>query len=170
MKPFIRAGAITLIGLAVAIFLYPFLHEMGHLVAVMLSGARPQELRLFPLPYVSCDLSAVGRLSRCFVGLFGMLFPLLVSFLIRKRVFWLWLIAFLLKGISMLSFAISAVAMLFCHHGGVWAREDIVRVAGIWEPFSGFWAFWMLALVAFCGVDLYLQHPIRRLKEGCGVG
>ena len=47
MKPFVRAGAITLIGLAVAIFLYPFLHEMGHLVAVMLSGARPQELIAF---------------------------------------------------------------------------------------------------------------------------
>ena len=99
------------------------------------------------------------------IGVAGMIFPFMVSFLIFKKNFWMSFVSLLLKGISLLSFVLSYLAILCYDCNIIWKNEDIVKVIQIWEPFNGFWLLISLFLVLLCSGDLYIQHPIKRIER-----
>lgn len=165
MKDIFKTFGILLTGLLVAVLIYPFLHEAGHALFTIFSGAELYEFHILPIPYVVCNVYSIDRLGQCFIGISGMIFPFIVSFLIINKYFWTWFISLILKGISLLSFVISYLAILCYDRNIIWYNEDIVKVVQIWEPFDGFWLFITLLLILLCSSSLYVLHPIKRIGE-----
>ena len=163
MKEALKVIGILFTGLLVAVLIYPFLHEMGHAVFTVFSGAELDEFHVLPVPYVVCNMYSIGEIGQCMIGVAGMIFPFMISFLIIKKNFWMWFVSLLLKGISLLSFVLSYLAILCYDCNIIWKNEDIVKVIQIWEPFNGFWLFFSLVFILFCAGNVYVQHPIKRI-------
>lgn len=80
----------TLIGLAVAIVVYPFLHESGHTLTTILLGGTIREFTMFPFASVLSDISQMPNTGLVIVGLSGVLFPLIISVAIHPKQFYFW--------------------------------------------------------------------------------
>lgn len=102
MKDIVKCVGLLLVGLFTAIFAYPFLHEAGHAVAVVLFGAKVIAFHVLPLPYVVCDTAGLNTVSMVLIGLNGMFCPTILSVLFRPKSFWLWYGSFVMKGICIL--------------------------------------------------------------------
>lgn len=164
MKDFIKVFGVLSMGLCVAIFCYPLLHELGHTAAILLSGAKIYEFRLLPVAYVACD-SKLNEISLAIIGVSGMLLPFVLSLFIGKKGFWLWLFSFYLKGISLLSFGISYIAVLGYESGIARKSEDIVKTIELSGTDSSFWLALMLSLFCLCAVIIAKSHPCEKFKD-----
>ena len=54
-----KAICLLPIGLLCAVFIYPFLHELGHGLVVFLLGAKVVKLQWFPLPSILCRMNSI---------------------------------------------------------------------------------------------------------------
>lgn len=165
MKDVLKTLGVLLTGLLVAVLIYPFLHETGHALFTIFSGAELHEFHLLPIPYVVCNVHSTGRGGQCLIGIAGMFFPFLISFLIRGKNFWFWLVSLLIKGISALSFSISYLAVLCYETGIIWPNEDIVRVIQISETKSSIWLFFSLVMLCLTVAIMHFEKPFERFKK-----
>lgn len=164
MKDTIKLVGILILGLIVAIFCYPFLHETGHALAAILSGAEVHEFKVLPVPYVVCNMYSMGLVQQCLIGIAGMIFPFIFSFVIRSCRFWPWLFSLFLKGISALSFALSYLAVL-CYESGIkWTNEDIIKVIEISKSKTSIWLLFSLVMFCVAITIIYYEKPVERLK------
>lgn len=76
---------IIMIGLTVAVFIYPFLHESGHSIAAFAVGAEIREFRILPVPYVMCNVAMLSNWQQIMIGVSGALFPFFVSLVLPRR-------------------------------------------------------------------------------------
>lgn len=90
-KDYLKILGLIVVGLGTAILLYPFLHELGHTLAVIVTGGKILEFQLFPLPNVLCELKEYTVFNTILIGFSGMVFPFLISVVPRRKSFWLWL-------------------------------------------------------------------------------
>lgn len=160
---------ILFLGLSVAILCYPFLHEVGHAIATILCGAKIREFRLLPTPYTLCDMHSMSVNQQCLIGISGMLFPFFISLIIKSEFFWIWLVSLIIKAISLLSFAISYLAVLCYETGIVWLNEDIVKVVQITTMESSIWLLFLFVMVCFSVYELYQEKPSKRIKDYFGL-
>ena len=91
-----KAICLLPIGLLCAVFIYPFLHELGHGLVVFLLGAKVVELQWFPLPSILCRMNSIGATEYVVAGMGGIIFPAALCLLIRcNRKFWIWYAVFI---------------------------------------------------------------------------
>lgn len=154
-----RCLLILAIGFASALFIYPFIHELGHVLASVCVGAEVLEFTLFPLPSVLCDVGTIDNWGKVVIGFGGMVLPLIIAEIIPQRWFWTWYIRMLLKGISLLSFLISAVSVTAnCN-----PQDDMVNVLKYWAADKS------ILLLLLCGeagliiASIIRERPIRRI-------
>lgn len=79
MKAVVKAVNLLIVGLAVAVFIYPMLHELGHSVFALCVGSEVLDVTLFPFPSVVCCMDTQKDIAVALVGFGGMLlrfFPL----------------------------------------------------------------------------------------------
>lgn len=169
MKDVKKIFGILLMGIVVVLFFYPFLHELGHAIAVLITGATLHEFQILPIPYVVCDNGEISGFGNAAIGIAGMLLPFVFSMLISSKRFWLWLFSFYLKGISALAFALSYVAVLCYESKIVWQNEDVVKIIELSGMSSSFWLVAMLALFCSCVSSIYLNKPIKRIENFFGI-
>lgn len=133
MKYFVRVMMILIIGLAVAVVIYPFLHETGHSIAAVIVGGEVVEYHLFPLPNVLCNVGRVSSTGKVIIGISGMLFPIAITtlFLKPQKKFFMWYANLILRGICILSIAITIFATILYMIGKPVANEDITTVLNI---------------------------------------
>ncbi len=151
---------IIVIGLTVAIFVYPFLHESGHSIAAFAAGAEVKEFCILPVPYVICNVAMLTNWQQIIIGVSGAFFPLFISLIIPRKWFWSWYIRFLLMGISLLAFVISTVTLI-CPDGIQFnPQDDMLQVAGLWfgSPTS--------LLLLLCGMCIVIVLFISRDRPG----
>lgn len=165
MKDVQKVFGILLMGIVVVIFCYPFLHELGHAIAILLTGSTLHEFQIFPIPYVVCDSGDIGRFGCAVIGVSGMLLPFVFSFLLSGKRFWTWLFSFYLKGISVLAFALSYVAVLCYESKIVWQNEDIIKTIELSGMTSSFWLVVMLVLFYVSALSIYFNKPIKRIEN-----
>ena len=164
-KDLMKLVLIIGIGFFIALIVYPFLHEMGHIIASLLVGAEVLELTLFPVPSVLCNVTSVNTVGFVVIGLGGAFFPLLFSLTIPRRWFISWCTRATLQGISVLSFAISCVSILF----SVNKQDDMIQVLNFWESGK------TVLLMILCGsavatsAAIALDRPGRRICRFFGV-
>ena len=165
LKDAIKIVGILLVGLFVAIFYYPFLHEVGHAIATVMSGAELHEFHILPIPYVLCNINSIGVVSQCLIGVAGMIFPFAISVIIRSSKFWPWFLSLVTKGISALSFGISYLAVLCYDSGIIWCNEDIVKVVQISGVKSSIWLLFSLVMFCLAATVLYLEKPLKKFEN-----
>ena len=157
MKDFLKMIGLIIVGLLVAVIIYPFLHESGHSLIALLVGARITDFNILPIPFVECEVSAVDITGQTLIGLGGIVFPFVLSMILKPKWFWAWLTCMILRGISVYSVILSIIAILFHINGVSWKNEDIIQVLEIFP--NGTWLF----LIVLCIMGTY--GFMRLLKE-----
>jgi len=131
MKSYIKVFVFLFLGLCLAIFIYPFLHELGHVIASLLLGLQCREFHLLPMPYVLCDMSQAREIDYYIVGSSGIIFPIISSQLLRpfynKNIF-IDFTVFIIEGISALACAISLISIFLLQFGYELKEDDITSV------------------------------------------
>ncbi len=153
---------IIVIGLTVAIFAYPFLHESGHSIAAFAVGAEVKEFCVLPTPYVMCNVAMLSNWQQIVIGVSGALFPFFVSLVLPRRWFWSWYIRFLLMGISLLSFLISAMTLILPNGGQLNPQDDMLQVLGLWTG-SPVWLPLILSIMCIATVIIMSRDKPRRM-------
>lgn len=165
MKDAMKIAAITVVGLIIAVIVYPFLHEGGHSLAAVIVGAKVEEFNLYPLPNVLCNVQSVGTVGLFVIGIGGMLFPFLLTSIIQPKRFWSWFICFTTRGICLLSFAIALFAAAVFQTDLKVVNEDITQVMQIAPNYRALYVVMLLGLIAWDILLVVKSHPIRRCME-----
>lgn len=127
----IKIFFIFALGLFTAIFLYPILHEAGHLISAIALGGKVTAFNLLPLPNIVCNVDGLGTNAVSLIGLSGLLFPLIFTTLVHAKRFWLWLIGIYFNFITFLSYLISLYGCITYACGKPIANEDITQIIDI---------------------------------------
>lgn len=156
---------ITSLGLLVAIVIYPLLHESGHSLFAIVLGAEVIEYKLWPIPYVLCNMKGLSSTSQIIVGAGGVLLPILFSACISQRRFWVWYCNILLIGIESLSLLTSLAAIIFFDIGCPITNEDMTTMLRI-NP-SAKPVLFAITLCLLCWLIgmIINSKPLARLKE-----
>ena len=165
IKCFKKPLVTLVLGLFTAIIIYPFLHEIGHCIAIVLFGGKVKEFHLLPLPYVLCEDSSISNGGIVIVGIAGNLFPLFSAMIIIKKPFALWYIAELIIGISIYACVISVVALILANSGIIIPNEDVVKVVQITRG-SELLVFSIIIVILCVAFRAFLKNkPIKRMVE-----
>lgn len=145
-------------------FIYPILHESGHLLATIAFGGSVGKVSIFPAAYTECDVLSISALGKAVIGLSGMLFPMLFSW-VRFKNFYAWYPIFALRGIGLLSFVISAVSIALFYNGIVVENEDVVQVLQISSEHSAL-TIGMIFVMMILTISLIItDRPIKRFVD-----
>lgn len=165
MKYVIKVSALFLVGLLMAIIIYPMMHEFGHSLTAVLVGAKVIEINLFPIPNVLCDISNTDNTGIVFIGFSGMMMPFLFSVVNNPKWFWTWYANFVLRGICVLSFVVATVSTLSFIAGAPMPNDDITQILLLWQ--NGQWL--CLLTSVFCAsmaiLILVKEKPFNRCFE-----
>lgn len=162
MKDWIKVILITIVGLFIAIFVYPALHEIGHILSAAFCGGEIRELHIFPSAYVVCDTVNMGDIGKIVVGLSGMFLPFLLTSIVQPKKFWTWYACFILRGICMLSFLISLAAIVMFRLEKAIPNEDITQVLQTRPVYGWVYFIGLFILLVF---ELYLIVKSRPIKQ-----
>lgn len=165
MKDAMKIAAITIVGLIIAVIVYPVFHEGGHSLAAVIVGAKVEEFNLYPLPNVLCNVQSVGTVGLMVIGMSGMLFPFLLTALIQPRKFWSWFICFATRGICLLSFAIALYAVAVFQTDLKMVNEDITQVMQLAPDFKGLFVIILIGLMVWDILLVVKSHPIQHCFE-----
>ena len=147
-----------------SILVYPMLHESGHLLATLAFGGSVGKVSIFPAAYTECDVFSVSTFGKAIIGLSGMLFPMLFSGF-RFRNFYAWYPVFALRGIGLLSFAISAVSIVLFYNGVVVENEDIVQVLQICNEHTVIAIGTVVVMTVLSAALILSDRPVKRFLE-----
>lgn len=84
-KCILRVSKIIAILFLSSIFIYPTLHEMGHIIAIVLTGNRISDISIYPNLYVESMLINHINTSAFIIGLSGIVFPCIFALLFRSK-------------------------------------------------------------------------------------
>lgn len=159
---FIRTFFIFAIGLFTAVILYPFLHESGHSLFAIALGGKITEFNLFPLPNIVCNIAGLESRTVAFIGLGGLLFPLIFTTLVNVKNFWAWLIGIYISFITFLSYLISLHGCIAYAYGTPVVNEDVTQIIDLYpNAFSGL----IILLIALMGVVAFQVVKSKGLQR-----
>lgn len=169
MKDVLKYFGLLAVGLLTAIFLYPFLHELGHTCAAIIFGRQVCDFRLFPIPSVMCEMDITNELAVIVVGFSGMLLPYLVSLVPPRKTFWIWYLWLIISGICLLSFAVSIAGIFMYASGGLMANEDITQIMRFTEEYYVLYLAILIVLFIIRTVQIVRTKPMKRCLKYFGV-
>jgi len=125
MKDTILVIKHTLIGLLVAMVIYPVIHESGHILATLFSNGKVISFSLWPLPSVGCIVDSTNTAALAVTSLSGIIFPILIAGMFRwtNGVFRYAALVFIM--IAMLSTLIGMMTAILRMIGVVMPNDDI---------------------------------------------
>ena len=169
MKDALKCFGLLAVGLLTAIFLYPFLHELGHTVAALIFGRQVCDFRLFPIPSVMCEMDVTNEIALVSVGFAGMLFPYLLSIASPGKHFWIWYLWLVISGICLLSFGISIAGVFLYKIGRPMSNEDISQIMKFSDEYYLVYLAILIILSILRIIQIICTKPIKRCKEYFGV-
>lgn len=152
MKISFKLGILFCLGLLSAILIYPILHELGHIIAILVVQGEINEVSLFSVPYVSCSVKDLNQYEIAFISLNGNLFPYFISEIIKVKNFWVRYIFFTVRYIVLYSFVITLLSMMFSPILFN-INDDIIKLLSMFPSLS------------WCVVYLYVLLSFRILKQ-----
>lgn len=163
MKDIFKCMGLIIVGLLTAVIIYPFLHEVGHLLTALLVGAKITDFNILPTPFVKCEVTRVSDFGKILIGLGGMSVPFSISILFKSKSFWLWYINLIVKGISVYAILLSAIAVFLYMNGVVWKGEDIVQVLQISSKEN----YWLLAFALMTVWGFFIMIKEKPILKCC---
>lgn len=156
MKEAIKSIGIFVVALFISVILYPFLHELGHLIMAILLGVRVVEVNLLPIPNIICE-TAASNIENFLIGFGGIFFPIILSICISTKKFWIWYANFILKGICLLSVVISALSLIF-EKSQLFIQDDMRVVLSLWASGKQFCLIIIAFIAIILSLDLYKEY------------
>ena len=169
MKDALKYFGLLAVGLLTAIFLYPFLHELGHTCAAIIFGRQVCDFRLFPIPSVMCEMDITNELAVIIVGFSGMLLPYLVSLVPPRKTFWIWYLWLIISGICLLSFAVSIAGIFMYVSGGPMSNEDVTQIMKFADEYYVLYLAILIVLSVIRSIQIVRSKPIKRCMKCFGV-
>lgn len=162
MKDTIKAIGLFVVGLTVAVIVYPVMHELAHSVVAIAVGARVLEINILPVPSVLCDVKSVDSTGMVAIGMSGMLLPYFLSAVIKPKNFWVWYANYIVKGISALAFVISTMSTVCFLAGNLLPNDDTTQTLMTWS--GGKWICLAISfgLAIFAIVRMLQERPLTR--------
>lgn len=116
-------------GLVLSLLIYPFFHESGHALALMLFNEEILNVELFPVPNVLCEITDITNgVSFFVIGFAGEVLPLVITFAIWYKGFWGWYFKISIRLICLLSFLVSLISMRFYKTIIAFQQDDIINI------------------------------------------
>lgn len=165
MKDLLRTILLIAVGLVAAIAVYPFLHEMGHTVATLISGTEVVDIQLWPLPSTLCRVDTSNQLQVITIGFGGVILPFLLTVIKPPKRFLTWYLWFVIKGICILSFVISLWAIIFYQTEFGIATDDMTRVMQFVPQHELVYLITLVSLLLISVVQAIRSRPIRRCMQ-----
>lgn len=162
MRDVFRGVSLIVVGFVAAIIVYPFLHELGHLIAAWISGAEIYEFSILPVPNVLCRFDSTDLRSTVIVGFGGIIFPSALTGLRVPKKFMTWYLWFTLKCICILSFVVSLWALIFYQTGIEIANDDMTRVMQFAPEFRMLYIIAIVQMLAITLLQLIRSKPLSR--------
>lgn len=159
-KDTLKCALLLITGLTTATLIYPFVHELGHILVSVMVGAEVHQLMLFPVPSVLCNVGTLSNIDKIVIGFGGMVFPILVALVIPMRWFITWLVRYLLLGMSVLAFIISIISVIF----GINPQDDMIQVLNFWNHSN---LLLIAILSVFCVAAIMMIVKERPRKRIC---
>lgn len=169
MKDALKCFGLLAVGLLTAIFLYPFLHELGHTLAALIFGRQVYDFRLLPMPSVMCEMDVTNELSIIVVGFSGMLLPYFLCLVPPRKSFWIWYLWAIISGICLLSFAVSIAAIILYVNGNPMANEDITQIMKFTNEYYVLYLVILIGLSIIRATQVVRTKPIKRCMKYFGV-
>lgn len=169
MKDALKCFGLLAVGLLTAIFLYPFLHELGHTVAATFFGRQVCDFRLFPIPSVMCEMDVTNIPAIIVVGFSGMMLPYLLSLIPLGKHFWIWYMWLIISGICLLSFTVSIVGVFLYVNGSPMANEDITQIMKFTDEYYMLYLAILIGLSIVRTIQIVRTKPIKRCMKYFGV-
>ena len=163
MKLALKFFTLLGLGLLTVLIIYPFLHESGHSLAILLLGGNVKSFNILPVPYVLCQMNEYNKIDFFIVGFSGMLLPYLISFFIQKRNFGVCYLRIALRLICLISFVFGIVSAYLYQKGSGIKNDDITIILQNAPEYS-ILSFVLLILLSIITVVLFLKD-ISRLKK-----
>ena len=157
MKDTMKAIGLFIVGLTVAVIVYPVMHELAHSLVAIAVGAKVIEINIFPAPNVLCDVETVDNTGMVAIGMSGMLLPFFLSAVIKPKRFWMWYANYIVKGISALAFAISTISTICFLVGNPLPNDDTTQTLMVWSEGK-----WICLMMSF---SLTILAIIRLIRE-----
>ena len=165
MKDLLRTLLLIVVGLAAAIAVYPFLHEAGHALATLITGSNVIDIQLCPLPSTLCKVDTGNLLQIIGIGFGGVVFPFVVTILKPPKRFLTWYLWFVIKGICILSYAISLWAVVFYQTELEIVMDDLTRVMEYAPEYKLIYLSVLVALILISVVQVVKSRPIKRCMQ-----
>lgn len=152
---------IITVGLASAILVYPFLHELGHIVALVLAGGEVVQVRFLPVPSVLCNMQNVGNGGSIFVGFGGIVFPAITALCMNGKGFVIWFLKIVLLGITVLAHIISIISLLM----NINVQDDMIKILKFWYYGKINLIFLLFAGMLIICMLIFAEKPYRRIEK-----
>ncbi len=157
MKDTIKAIGLFIVGLVVAVIIYPVMHEVAHSIVAIAVGAKVVEINILPIPSILCEVDSVDNTGIVAIGMSGMLLPYFLSAVFKPKNFWLWYANYIVKGISALAFVISTISTACFFMGTPLPNDDTSQILAVWP--NGKWICLLLSII------LAVLTIVRLIKE-----
>lgn len=166
LKDIFKIIEITIINLLIGLFLYPFLHELGHSIMIICFKAKLLEFNVFPVPYVLCDLTGLTEIKTILIGMAGNFFPVIILFLfsfIKINNFWVWLTKLFLSYICLLSFGISFISIFIVKFGyfEIVKEDDFAQLVNLYNNSSILLSIVCLFMIVLLSIVIKKLKPIK---------
>lgn len=157
LKLILKFFALLIVGLLIAVIIYPFLHETGHSLLAMIFGAKIMDFQILPIPSVLLKMSSsISEFDFVLIGLSGMLLPYLISILLPAKTFWKWYVRIALRLICMLSFTMSIASILMYQKGSPMPNDDITIILQNFPQYMPF-CFVILTLLLIVSMIMFVK-------------
>ena len=165
MKIVCKGSALAAVGLAAAVIVYPFTHELGHVVAAWLSGAQICEFHLLPIPNVLCKFDPMNIMSIILTGFGGILFPLMVTGVHPPKPFLLWYLWLSIKGICVWSLLLSLWELVFFQTELEIENDDIAQVLRFAPEYRAVYFAVIIAALTITAMQMTRSRPLKKCME-----
>lgn len=165
MKDFFCALKMFFCSVFVAIFIYPFLHEMGHSFIATVLGARIVEMKILPVPYTVCEISNTDNISRLLISMGGVVVPFVLSMCLNFKKFWMWFALFALKVISVYTTLFSMISVSLYMWGIMIYDDDITMTLQLFPNGCGLLLLILLVMFLYGVRKIIKESPVARCFE-----
>ena len=164
MKFTIKISGLFIVG-AIAVLIYPVLHELSHSVMCVFLGAEIIEINIFPYPSVLCRVSNVDMIGTIAIGISGMILPYAFVNIIKVKNFWLWYAAYMVKVISVLTFIVSTISSFCFFAGNPWPNDDTTQILMMWGDNKWIFLVFLTILSIVAVFGLVNEKPLKKCIE-----
>ena len=118
------------------LFIYPFLHEAGHLIAAMISGAESISWEIFPTAHTDFLINPDNSIDVMFISLSGNIAPLIIVLTPSFKLFCLYYFKLTTSLLSAVTAGLSVMFIVAEYKGGDLVFDDAVRFVDLYPDLS----------------------------------